>query len=203
MSAHKPGTDPSNILLLESSFSDDTDKACQDLMTVTNPADENVLLVTTKKSPNKQLFRWKNSIDASPNQVGIISLGGHVRSVSSTSNENSSSLSASPPTIETVAPDDLTGVGIKIMEFITQWEKEQPESSRLQLVICFDSLTTLLQYSDVQRVFRFLHVLTGRIEAKGGVAHYHLEADAHDSKTLATLNVLFDSVVDTANSQTA
>jgi hypothetical protein len=65
-----------------------------------------------------------------------------------------------------------------------------------QIAVCFNSVTSLLQYADLQRAFRFLHVVTGRVKTVGGVGHYHLDPDAHDSQTLATLKGLFDAVVE-------
>jgi hypothetical protein len=64
------------------------------------------------------------------------------------------------------------------------------------IVFCFDGVTSLLQYADLQRAFRFLHVVTGRVKTVGGVGHYHLDPEAHDTQTLATLKGLFDAVIE-------
>ena len=50
-------------------------------------------------------------------------------------------------------------------------------------------------FRSLQRAFRFLHVVTGRVKTAGGVGHYHLDPEAHDRQTLATLKGLFDAVV--------
>ncbi len=70
------------------------------------------------------------------------------------------------------------------------WAKNQN-----QTVICFHSLTALIQYADLQRVFRFLHVLTARIDLIDAVAHFHMDPGAHDAQTRNTLVQLFDAVI--------
>ena len=84
-------------------------------------------------------------------------------------------------------PADLTGLGITISERLTDWS---PDS-----LLIFESLTVLLEYVDLKRVFRFLHVLVNRVKATGAVAHYHLDPGEHDDRTVATLTSLFDTVV--------
>lgn len=89
------------------------------------------------------------------------------------------------------SPDDLTGIGITLSEYLSSWGGEGGD-----LVVCFDSLTALLQYVSLKRAYRFLHVLTGRAAAVGARSHYHLDPSAHDDRTVATLTSLFDAVVD-------
>lgn len=62
--------------------------------------------------------------------------------------------------------------------------------------MCFHSITALLQYADLSCVFRFLHVLTRHVDTVDGVAHYHIDPTAHDAQTLATIETLFDTVIE-------
>jgi hypothetical protein len=62
--------------------------------------------------------------------------------------------------------------------------------------VCFGSLTKLLQYVDLKTAFRFLHVMTRQVKQVGAVAHFHIAPDAHDEQTLATIQSLFDRIVD-------
>jgi len=50
-------------------------------------------------------------------------------------------------------------------------------------------------YSDLQTVFRFLHVFTGRIQSVDGLGLYVIDSSAHDDQTMNTLKQLFDGVV--------
>jgi hypothetical protein len=64
-----------------------------------------------------------------------------------------------------------------------------------QHVLWFDSVTDLLQYTDLETVFRFLHLTTKRIADVEATGYYHLTADVHDDQTIATLAPLFETVL--------
>lgn len=85
-------------------------------------------------------------------------------------------------------PADLTGLGIRLGSAVEALDG--PE-----LVVCFNSLTALLEHTDVQRAFRFLHVITAQLSNTGATAHYHLDREPLDDGTLATVQPVFDTVV--------
>lgn len=64
--------------------------------------------------------------------------------------QSSASERQSPDIVESVASlTNLAGLGIKVSEYLTDWEDNENRS-----VICFDSLIMLLQYTeDVQTTF--------------------------------------------------
>jgi KaiC/GvpD/RAD55 family RecA-like ATPase len=94
----------------------------------------------------------------------------------------------------TSSPVDMTGVGIKFSEVLEEfYERQSLERNRVFL----DSLSTLLMYSDLQTVFRFLHVFTGRVQSVDGLGLYAIDSTAHDDKTMNTLKQLFDGVIET------
>ncbi|MCG1004395.1 MULTISPECIES: hypothetical protein [Halobacterium] len=86
------------------------------------------------------------------------------------------------------APDDLTGLGIAVSERL----RDIPADA--EPAVCVDSLTTLLQYADTDRAYRFLQVLCGRVRAAGGTVHCHADPAAHDAAELDRLVGLFDGV---------
>jgi len=91
------------------------------------------------------------------------------------------------------SPLDMTGIGIKFSEFVEEFYTERGvQKNRVAL----DSLTTLLMYSDLQTVFRFMHVLTSRIEDADAIGIHVIESTAHDAETLNTLKQLFDGVIE-------
>jgi len=51
-------------------------------------------------------------------------------------------------------------------------------------------------YSNIQTVFRFMHVFTGRIKASGGLGIYVIESGMHDERAIATLKQLFDGMIE-------
>lgn len=101
----------------------------------------------------------------------------------------SRSAAAAPPVRTEVLsdPGDLTGMGIAVTECLDSL----PSGVR----VCFDSLTVLLQYVDVERAFRFLHVFSRYLADADGSLHVHLDPAAGDPETVATLAPLFDAVV--------
>lgn len=85
------------------------------------------------------------------------------------------------------APADLTQLGIEIGDAL---------EGREQVSVCFDSLTTTLQYADYTDVYEFLHAVTGRLRAADARTHAHINPIAHDDQVLAGLSTLFDARVE-------
>jgi len=181
----------SNVLLLAPAMSKSEDEVCVDLMTVRDIKHENVLSVTFTQTAEDRLELWQTHVgDDLPAQAGIVTIGEQTRSASTS--RNSPSKTPGPITIDTVSdPADLTGLGISLTNYLSEWSQNSN-----QTVVCFHSLTPLLQYADLQRVFRFLHVLTGRIDSSDAIAHYHMDPGAHDEQTRNTLIQLFDATIE-------
>lgn len=90
-------------------------------------------------------------------------------------------------------PVDLTGIGIRISQFLEEYSMRK-NVRKIQL--CVNSLSALLLYSNIRIVYKFLHVYTRRIKAAGGLGIYVLESGIHDMQSIATLNHLFDGVME-------
>lgn len=185
-----PGS--ANVLLLTPALSAADDEACIDLLTVTDPPEEDVLSITVTQSVDDRLELWQSYVGDLPSQAGIISVDEVTRSATVSTDTAGEQPLPTPISIETVTdPGDLTGLGIAISKYLSNWA-----GSPNRTVVCFHSLTTLLQYADLERVFRFLHLLTGRLKSADAVAHFHLDPGAHDAQTVNTLSQLFDVVVE-------
>ena len=65
---------------------------------------------------------------------------------------------------------------------------------KIQLHI--NSLSAILMYSNIQTVFRFMHVFTGRIKAAGAMGIFVVDSGMHDDHTIATLKQLFDGIIE-------
>lgn len=179
---------PSTVLLLAPALDNREDEACVDLLTVTEPDDENVLTISFSQSPDDRIGLWEAHVDDRlPAKMGVIAVGDQRRSATVTS--PSSPLGASGSVSVTVVrdPGDLTGIGMRITDYLAEWERDGN-----QVVVCIHSLTTLLQFTDLKRVFRFLHVLKTRFEAIGAVTHLHLDPTAHDEQTVRVISQLAD-----------
>jgi KaiC/GvpD/RAD55 family RecA-like ATPase len=92
------------------------------------------------------------------------------------------------------SPTDMTGIGIKFAESIEHFHCGHGIQRNRVLL---NSVTTLLQYSSLQTVFRFLHALTTRVEEVDMVGVAVIESTVHDDETMETVRELFDGVVET------
>ncbi len=94
--------------------------------------------------------------------------------------------------IKRVSIMDLTGISVRINTFLERYLK----SGRRDVVLAFDSVSTVLMYLNPQTVFRFLHVLTNRIKSFGAFAFYTVDENMHDERTIAMLKQLFNGVIE-------
>lgn len=182
-----PPAGASSVLLLAPSLDPAGEKACGQLCSPVTPANLNLLSVSLTDSAGDTLDRWRRTVGHQlPAEVGIITVGESTRGAAAAAVGDAMPASEVKTTAVST-PGDLTGLGIKTSQCLSAWEESDNDT-----VVCFDSLTTLLQFAELRRVFQFLHVLTKRIDATGATAHFHMDPDAHDQQTRATLRSLFD-----------
>jgi hypothetical protein len=94
-----------------------------------------------------------------------------------------------------VEGDSLAKLGVTISEEIEAFERAAGELEPAQLRLCFDSLRPFLEEFEEEEVFRFLHILAGRIRSTSGMAHLHLQA-ARDDLAVKKFEEIFDAVVE-------
>jgi len=75
------------------------------------------------------------------------------------------------------SPRDMTGVGVAFEKY-SKKVGERVDGSR----VMYDSLTTLLQYVDRRRAYRFIDVLTGRFAAEGDLSVFTVDRGTIDDK---------------------
>jgi hypothetical protein len=153
---------------------DDGREVCTSLLGDDDTA-PNVLFV----SFTRQAAACVDQVDDNPNlrNIGVITVGDTTATVdrSDVVTENVSTAS------------DLTGLGIQIGQFLSEWDEP--------VLICFESLTSMLQYVDYETAYEFLHAITGQVHAAGARAHFHIDPSAHDEKDIAGIASLFDASV--------
>ena len=160
-----------NVLLAEPAIGQGRER-CTSLL-LDRHQHPNVLFVTYTRQPSACI----EQVDDGVENVGVITVG-----------NGSTATSEEGATIESVSSaSDLTGLGIEIGQFLSEW---QPPVS-----ICFDSLTSMLQYVEFQTAYEFVHVITGQIHAAGATSHFHIDPRAHDETHVAGLTSLFDAKV--------
>jgi KaiC/GvpD/RAD55 family RecA-like ATPase len=145
------------------------------------PGEEGVILVSTKRDASnlvEELQEIAASLDT--RAVGVVDAaggqgmdeGGQIRTVS--------------------GPSDLTGIGMELTDLYEGFVNQGARRVRVGI----DSISTLLMYTDVQTVFRFMHVTTGRVSSADGLGVYVIDPSSHDDQTVQTLNQLFDGRID-------
>lgn len=144
-----------------------------------------IVTVTTRESAS-HILEWfkERKMDLPMSRIGLIDCV--TKTLGGTAVENESIKIASSPV-------DLTGIGVKISQFFEEFSMKK-NIQKMQLHI--NSLSTILMYSNIQTVFRFLHVFTGRIKAAGALGIYVIESGMHDEQAVATLKQLFDGMIE-------
>lgn len=92
--------------------------------------------------------------------------------------------------LSAVNRSDLTGLGIEISELLSRRDHDAP------VELWFDSVTSSIRAIDFERVFRFLHILTARIERTRATAFYLVDPTVHDPQIVTSLTYLFDPVLE-------
>lgn len=183
--SHRDGA--ANVLLLAPDGTQADADACLHLLTDTDTESRNVLSLGYSTPPD-QTARAVRSEESAGN-TAFVCIGERTRSTSATPPQ----VDPTPgnATVQVVSnPSDLAQIGLVVNERLEEWAEGEA-----QTVICFHSLSELLEYVDLQTAFRFLHVLTGRIATANAQAHYHLDPADTDEETIRTLSMLFDEVV--------
>jgi hypothetical protein len=165
-----------NVLLRAPSMGGTRD-VCTSLLTDDLEGPPNVLWVTFTRSPDACLEQW-DAAGQDAATLGVIAVG-----------ESGVSLDRDDVDVETVGTaSDLTGVGIAIGQFIS--DADGPT------VVCFDSLTAMLQYVDLETAYEFLHTITGQLYTAGARAHFHMDPEAHQDDVVDAITSLLDASVD-------
>ncbi|WP_455448997.1 DUF7504 family protein [Natrinema thermotolerans] len=171
----------SNVLLLGSMLEDPTKRTHQMLLSKESTERTDVLALTFQ-SPEQWLRSWGKEPSDHDGRIGIITLDESPGRVQ---------YQGDAVTTITVNPADLTGIGMKLSDYLSSQVETDTETA-----ICFDSVTGLLQYANQKSVFRFLRVITRRIEHVDGIAHFHMDPTAHDQQTINTMKSPFGAIVE-------
>ncbi|WP_425606705.1 DUF7504 family protein [Natrinema marinum] len=175
----------SNVLLLGSMLEESPQRTHNALLSPGTDAPTDILALTFR-SPDQWLRAWAGDPAPHEGRIGIITLE-ESPSQPQRKYDNVTAVS--------VNPADLTGIGMKLSDYLSSRGDADAKT-----VICVESITELLQYTNRKSLFRFLRVITRRIEHVEGIAHFHLNPAAHDQQTVSTIKSPFDAIVDTGGS---
>ena len=93
-------------------------------------------------------------------------------------------------TLRISGPSALNEISIAILKIETEFYKINQKHR-----IIFDSLSTLLMYSNPQMIGRFLQIMIAKIKRAGGSVLFTLEEGMHDKKDMITIEHLMSSIV--------
>ena len=147
---------------------------------------EGSIVVSTKDSAPKILEHFAEITSVEEYEIGVVDCVTRQRGIGTVDEDD-------PRVKYASSPVDLTGIGIKLSEFLQEFY-ELRECTENRIVL--HSVSTLLMYSDLRTVFRFLHVFTGRIQSADALGLCVIDSTAHDDQTMNTLKQLFDVIVE-------
>lgn len=145
------------------------------------------LLITTEQTADERLESLRPYTIEPFDETTIIVVGDQVRS------NGSSEPSTQQVGDETVVlealhdPKDLTRLGVLINKYLG--------TDGTPPVICFHTLNGILQFVELEKLFRFLHILQSRVRSVGANAHYLIDPKTVDEQSVSTLQPLFDFTI--------
>ena len=175
----------SNVLLSGPSDVPVEQSLCSRLMSSARGEPVNLLVIAITKTPSQRLSVLENYLSDQVAKSAVVDVRNYDREINYEQYDG-------PVDIRTVpSPQDLRRIGIVTSKVLTDWEGAPGETT-----LCFHSLSDLLRLNeDRQRVFRFLHVLRGRVRSAGARAHFHFDPDRLDDQDIGTFESLFDTVL--------
>ncbi|WP_321429326.1 recombinase RecA [uncultured Methanolobus sp.] len=157
-----------------------------DAIVFNSQSPEGSAIIVSTREPGERVLGWFEDygLDTSTADIGVVDCVTKTLGMGAADTEQIKRASS---------PVDLTGIGVKISQF---FEEMLIKKKKQQVHLCINSLSTILMYSNIQTVFRFLHVFTGRVKAANGFGLYVVEDEMHDAQTIATLKQLFDGMIE-------
>jgi hypothetical protein len=146
-------------------------------------------VVTFVKSPENWIADWRRTVGDLPEQVVIVTTtdgfgGGNI-------GDREGDLPSGVRTEYVSSPGDLTGLGMIIGKYLERWYQGDGD-----IRVSFDSLTTLRQYGEPQNVYRFLTLMTTRLDGAGAAAHFLFGPETQDPQTVATIKSSFQAIAE-------
>ena len=182
-----PG-DARNVLVEEPSSAPDGRDFCTSLLTEHDAPPNNLLLVTIARSVDERFDDLSGHLDREPDRLAVIGLGDVSRSTAAgqTVTDDGGAV-----TVETISDArDVQRLGMAISRYLTEWQGGGDTA------ICVHSVSDLLSFiEDHHLVFKFLHILAGRVRAADATAHYHVDPNAHEAETVSTFHPIFDAIL--------
>ncbi|MFC6992959.1 hypothetical protein ACFQH3_15245 [Haladaptatus sp. GCM10025707] len=176
-------TEGTNVLIAGPAM---TEKRRLALSLVGGADDNGALFITTSKNATQIRREFEAVTGGSGDALRVVDCVGGDQQFGRESDDRRTSYVSSAA--------DMTGIGIAATGMMQQlYRDDSVEDVRVGL----SSLSTILMFADLKRLYQFTHVLTGRIESVGFRGVFTLDSTAADEETLNILKQLFDVYVET------
>lgn len=142
---------------------------------------EGTIIVTTNQSARRLISGYERAgIDFGPDTLSIVDC-----------TDDAADIDAAR-VLPVSGPTDLTGIGIRFSDACKQFAAEDIDRLRTGVF----SLSTLLSFSELRTVSRFVHTLAGRVASTDGVGFYLIDPDMHDRQTVSTVAQFCDGRIE-------
>lgn len=179
---------PSNVLLSTSSLSNKEENICFSLLTPSSPFAENLLIISYNQTIKSFVDTWKEKKSSLPDETKMIKMDEKIDEKDIKNSDLKDNRLNYSKMVNN--PKDLQGLGIKINDVLSKWKENGK-----QTVVCFNSLSVLLEYTDRDTAVNFLKVILDSFRKNDVIAHFHIDPNRHSEKTINTLEELFDATI--------
>lgn len=186
-----------SAMLLGALKSSPVDQACGRLLRFPNGDDYNLLLVTVTQSPEDRLLTIHKNSGGLPENIGVVAIDNNVSAQNTTQTIPVGGADRTVHIKTATDPGDIKGIGIRISKQLSEWDNNDRPT-----MVCFHSLTSILQYISTKQLFQFIHLLQNRLRSYDAVVHYHIDPSVHDQMTLSQIKPLLDHVIEVENDGT-
>jgi hypothetical protein len=186
-----------SAMLLGSLKSAPVDQACGELLTFPNGDDYNLLLVTVTQSAEDRLLTTYENSGQLPENIGVVAIDNNVSAQNTTQTIPIGGVDRTVQMKTATDPGDIKGIGIRISKQLSEWDDNDRPT-----MVCFHSLTSILQYISTKQLFQFIHLLQNRLRSYDAVVHYHIDPNVHEKMTLSQIKPLLDHVIEIENDGT-
>ncbi|QLG29929.1 hypothetical protein HUG10_20195 (plasmid) [Halorarum halophilum] len=181
--------EPGTSLLIAAPAMSGKQELALDLLATGLDERDGLLMVTTSETAVECIDELERRVPSfNHDQVGIVDCSG----------------SSQQETIREIAtqrvssPGDLTGISIGTTKLMQQFTSHNISSVRHGLV----SVSTLLQFLNLDTVFKFLHIYTTRITDTGGLGIFTVDNVSHDQQTINTIMTEFNGMIELRETET-
>lgn len=180
----------SNVLWTPTPDYETEEDGCLELLTPRDVTDGvSALVVTFRQTPEEVLTDWDRRPGVSrPRRlhfIGAENVAGYNSEQWPRDGENGTELVVEA--VDDVA--DLATLGVRISSVLSEFEATGDE-----IVTYFGPISSLLETRELSDVFRFLHILTGRMQTVDANAYFHIDRDDYSEETMSTLKRLFEPI---------